>query len=219
MRPERPPLQPMLPSFHLRANDSRAVHRPGWRARQARRRPGRRRKSIRFQRYGFIIEHCQLLCDKEHTGGQQFHDIEARQEREDPLRSGSNQDAALNDRDTNRRCRCERRAAGSPNGNGMAPETQVAANGTADAPGFGNTPAAPEKKTRYSDRASIPKEKKAKGSQGRPLRAAASECRGSRGPAGAVRSAGPGRRYDQPQEGKADREDPAAGPAQEQAGG
>jgi peptidyl-prolyl cis-trans isomerase SurA len=57
-------------------------------------------------------------------------------------------------------------AAGSPdasrNGNGMAPDTQVAANGAGDAPGFGNTPTAPEKKTRYSDRASIPKEKKAK---------------------------------------------------------
>ena len=53
-------------------------------------------------------------------------------------------------------------SAASPNGNGMAPETQVAANGTGDAPGFNNTPAAPEKKTRYSDRASIPKEKKAK---------------------------------------------------------
>jgi peptidyl-prolyl cis-trans isomerase SurA len=52
--------------------------------------------------------------------------------------------------------------AGLPNGNGMAPDTQVAANGAGDAPGFGNTPTAPEKKTRYSDRASIPKEKKAK---------------------------------------------------------
>jgi peptidyl-prolyl cis-trans isomerase SurA len=57
-------------------------------------------------------------------------------------------------------------AAGSPdgsrNGEGVAPDTQVAANNAADAPGFGNTPTAPEKKTRYSDRASIPKEKKAK---------------------------------------------------------
>jgi peptidyl-prolyl cis-trans isomerase SurA len=40
--------------------------------------------------------------------------------------------------------------------------TQVAANAAGDAPGFNNTPAAPEKKTRYSDRASVPKEKKAK---------------------------------------------------------
>jgi peptidyl-prolyl cis-trans isomerase SurA len=40
--------------------------------------------------------------------------------------------------------------------------TQVAANAAGDAPGFNNTPAAPEKKTRYSDRASIPKEKKTK---------------------------------------------------------
>ncbi len=43
-----------------------------------------------------------------------------------------------------------------------AAATQVAANGAADAPGFNNTPAAPEKKTRYSDRATVPKEKKAK---------------------------------------------------------
>jgi peptidyl-prolyl cis-trans isomerase SurA len=40
--------------------------------------------------------------------------------------------------------------------------TQVAANAAGDAPGFNTTPAAPEKKTRFSDRASIPKEKKSK---------------------------------------------------------
>lgn len=40
--------------------------------------------------------------------------------------------------------------------------TQVATNAAGDAPGFNNTPAAPEKKSRYSDRASVPKEKKAK---------------------------------------------------------
>jgi peptidyl-prolyl cis-trans isomerase SurA len=39
---------------------------------------------------------------------------------------------------------------------------QVAANAAGDAPEFNNTPAVPEKKTRYSDRASIPKPKKAK---------------------------------------------------------
>ncbi len=53
-------------------------------------------------------------------------------------------------------------AVAPPSGSGMAPETQVAANGAGDAPGFANTPTAPEKKTRYSDRASIPKEKKPK---------------------------------------------------------
>jgi peptidyl-prolyl cis-trans isomerase SurA len=40
--------------------------------------------------------------------------------------------------------------------------TQVAANAAGDAPAFNNTPAAPEKKTRFSDRAAVPKEKKAK---------------------------------------------------------
>jgi peptidyl-prolyl cis-trans isomerase SurA len=40
--------------------------------------------------------------------------------------------------------------------------TQVAANAAGDAPAFDNTPAAPEKKSRYSDRASVPKEKKAR---------------------------------------------------------
>jgi len=43
-----------------------------------------------------------------------------------------------------------------------AVETQVATNTAGDAPGFNNTPTAPEKKTRFSDRANIPKEKKAK---------------------------------------------------------
>jgi peptidyl-prolyl cis-trans isomerase SurA len=46
--------------------------------------------------------------------------------------------------------------------NGVAPETQVAANAGGDAPGIGDTTSAPEKKTRYSDRAKIPKEKKSK---------------------------------------------------------
>jgi peptidyl-prolyl cis-trans isomerase SurA len=46
--------------------------------------------------------------------------------------------------------------------NGMPPENQVAANAAGDAPGIGDTTAAAEKKSRYSDRAKIPKEKKAK---------------------------------------------------------
>jgi peptidyl-prolyl cis-trans isomerase SurA len=46
--------------------------------------------------------------------------------------------------------------------NGMTPETQVAANAAGDAPGIGDTTSTPEKKTRYSDRAKIPKEKKPK---------------------------------------------------------
>lgn len=48
--------------------------------------------------------------------------------------------------------------------NGMAaPETQVAANTGSDAPGIGDTTAsAPEKKSRFSDRTKLPKEKKAK---------------------------------------------------------
>ena len=46
--------------------------------------------------------------------------------------------------------------------NGTAPETQVAANATGDAPGIGDTTTTPEKKSRYSDRAKIPKEKKPK---------------------------------------------------------
>ena len=50
-------------------------------------------------------------------------------------------------------------AAASPTDAGG---TQVASNAAGDAPAFDNTPTAPEKKTRYSERASIPKEKKAK---------------------------------------------------------
>ena len=46
--------------------------------------------------------------------------------------------------------------------NETAPETQVAANAAGDAPGIGDTTSTPEKKTRYSDRAKIPKEKKPK---------------------------------------------------------
>ena len=102
--------------------------------------------------------------------------------------------------------------------NGMAPETQVAANAAGDAPGFGNTTAAPEKKTRYSDRAKIPKEKKAKVPKVDPFAPPPVSAAGGRRPADAVRSAWPGWRYYQHQEAKAHREDPAAGPAQEQAG-
>jgi peptidyl-prolyl cis-trans isomerase SurA len=43
----------------------------------------------------------------------------------------------------------------------MAPETQIAANAAGDAPGIGDT-TAPEKKSRFSDRAKLPKEKKVK---------------------------------------------------------
>ncbi len=53
-------------------------------------------------------------------------------------------------------------ANGVPANPADAAGTQVATNTAGDAPGFNNTPAAPEKKSRYSDRASIPKEKKAK---------------------------------------------------------
>ena len=75
-----------------------------------------------------LVELQQLLGGKEHPSRQQFRDIEARQEGEDPLRSGSNQDPALDNSDPNRRCRSERRGR-FPGWNGMAPETQVAANG------------------------------------------------------------------------------------------
>jgi peptidyl-prolyl cis-trans isomerase SurA len=51
-------------------------------------------------------------------------------------------------------------AVGETATNGMAPETQVAANAAGDAPGIGDT--APEKKSRFSDRAKLPKEKKAR---------------------------------------------------------
>jgi peptidyl-prolyl cis-trans isomerase SurA len=50
-----------------------------------------------------------------------------------------------------------------PSANSGTPGMQVAANNAADAPGIGDaTPETPEKKTRFSDRAKVPKEKKAK---------------------------------------------------------